>query len=202
MTHAPASLILASRSPTRARMLRDAGIPFKTAAARIDERAVEAPLSEADLPPADIAEVLAIAKAEAVSGGNPGALVIGCDQLLAFEGALLHKVEDMEGARRRLLQLSGKTHHLHSAVAIVRDGEVLWSHVDPAAITFRPLTPAFVGRHLAEAGEAVLGSVGAYQIEGLGVQLFERVEGDFFAIMGLPLLPLLAELRRLGALEA
>lgn len=196
------TLILASKSPFRATMLKNAGIRFSAASARIDERAVEAPLLEADLPPADISEVLAIAKAEEVSLRNPGAHVIGCDQLLSLDGNLLHKVTDMEGARRRLLQLSGKTHYLHSAVALVLNGEVLWSHVEQAAITFRNLSPAFVGRHLADVGDVILSSVGAYQVEGAGVQLFERIEGDFFSIIGLPLLPLLAELRRQGIVEA
>ena len=195
------TLILASASPFRATMLKNAGLAFEANAARIDERAVEQPLLEADLPPGDIAEVLAIAKAEEVSVRNTGALVIGSDQVLSFDGEILHKVEDMEGARRRLLHLSGKTHYLDSAIALLRDGEVLWSHVERAALTMRTLTPEFVGRHLAEAGETVLSSVGAYQIESVGVQLFEKIEGDFFTIMGLPLLPLLAELRRQGALE-
>lgn len=195
------TLILASASPFRSAMLKNAGIEFEAVAARIDERAVEQPLLEADLPPGDIAEVLAIAKAEEVSARKTGALVIGSDQVLSLDGEILHKVEDMEGARRRLLQLSGKTHHLDSAIALVRDGEMLWSHVERAAITMRNLTPEFVGRHLAEAGETVLSSVGAYQIEGVGVQLFEKIEGDFFTIMGLPLLPLLGELRRQNALE-
>lgn len=195
------TLVLASSSPFRATLLKNAGLVFEAVAARIDERAVEQPLLEADLPPGDIAEVLAIAKAENVSPARTGALVIGSDQVLSLDGEILHKVADMEGARRRLLQLSGKTHHLDSAIALVRDGEVLWSHVERAAITLRHLSPEFVGRHLAEAGETVLSSVGAYQIEGVGVQLFEKIEGDFFTIMGLPLLALLAELRRLGALE-
>ena len=195
------TLILASASPFRATMLKNAVLAFEANAARIDERAVEQPLLEADLPPGDIAEVLAIAKAEEVSARSTGALVIGSDQMLSFDGEILHKVEDMEGARRRLLHLSGKTHYLDSAIALLRDGEVLWSHVERAALTMRTLTPEFVGRHLAEAGETVLSSVGAYQIESVGVQLFEKIEGDFFTIMGLPLLPLLAELRRQGALE-
>lgn len=195
------TLILASASPFRAAILKNAGIEFEAVAAKLDERAVEQPLLEADLPPADIAEVLAIAKAEEVSLRKTGALVIGSDQVLSLDGEILHKVEDMEGARRRLLQLSGKIHHLDSAIAVIRDGEVLWSHVERAALTMRTLTPEFVGRHLANAGERVLSSVGAYQIEGMGVQLFEKIEGDLFTIMGLPLLPLLAELRRQGVLE-
>lgn len=195
------NLVLASASTFRSALLNNAGLEFEAVAAKIDERAVEQPLLEAGLPPADIAEVLAIAKAEDVSARNTGALVIGSDQVLSLDGEILHKVADMEGARRRLLQLSAKTHHLDSAIALVRDGEVLWSHVERAALTMRSLSPEFVGRHLAEAGDTILSSVGAYQIEGVGIQLFEKIDGDLFTIMGLPLLPLLAELRRQAALE-
>jgi septum formation protein len=114
---------------------------------------------------------------------------------------VLHKVTDMEGARRRLLQLSGKTHHLNSAVVLVRNGETLWRHVEVARLTMRTLDPGYVGRHLAQAGDAILSSVGAYQIEGLGIRLFDKIEGDTFTIMGLPLLPLLEKLRTLGEID-
>jgi septum formation protein len=190
-------LVLASKSPFRAQLLQNAGLEFAAEPARIDERSVEQPLVEADLPPADIAEILAIAKADDVSGRNPGALVIGSDQILAFEGEMLHKPEDMEAARRRLLALSGKAHQLHASVVLVQDGETKWSHVETATIRFRLLSPQFIGRHLASVGDKALSSVGAYQIEGEGVQLVEKIEGDFFTIMGLPLLPLLAEMRRM-----
>jgi len=197
-----ARLILASKSPFRATLLKNAGLEFRAEAASIDERSVETPLLEAGLPPGDIAEVLALAKAEDISSKHPGGLIIGSDQTLSFEDEMLHKPEDMEAARRRLLAFSGKTHHLNSAVVLVRDGTLLWSHVETSSITFRTLTPQFIGRHLANVGEMALSSVGAYQIEGEGVQLFEKVEGDFFSIMGLPLLPLLKELRSLGVLES
>ena len=192
--------VLASGSPHRARLLRDAGLLFETERPAVDERAAEAPLLEADLPPADVASVLAELKAVDVAARRPE-LVLGGDQTLSLDGELLHKVEDMEGARRRLIALSGRTHRLHSALVLARGGEVVWRHVSSAAMTMRELDPAFVGRHLAGAGDAVLSSVGAYQIEGPGVQLFERIDGDFFTIVGLPLLPLLAELRRLGAID-
>ena len=194
-------IILASQSKFRATLLQNAGIRFTQVSAQIDEREVEAPLLEAGLTGSDIAEVLGIAKATEVSNRNTDAYVIGCDQTLSLNGELLHKPEDMEAARRRLLLLSGKTHELNSSVAIVRNGETLWSHVEPCRVTFRELDPAFVGRHTAEVGEKLLLSVGAYQIEGPGVQLFEKVEGDYFSIMGLPILPLLAELRRLELLD-
>ncbi|MBL1404509.1 MAG: septum formation inhibitor Maf [Hyphomicrobiales bacterium] len=188
-------IILASKSKYRAILLKNAGIQFTQQAAHIDERAIEEPLLEAEMNAADIAEILALAKATKVSDRNENTLVIGTDQTLSFEGSLLHKPQDMEEARKRLLAFSGKSHELNSAIAIVKNGEVLWSFVDKSVITFRELTPKFIGQHLASVGDEVLSSVGAYQIEGKGVQLFENIEGDFFSIMGLPLLPLLAQLR-------
>ncbi|RUY14205.1 Maf family protein, partial [Mesorhizobium sp. M7A.F.Ca.CA.004.12.1.1] len=145
--------------------------------------------------------VLAEAKATEVSERRPGALVLGCDQTLSLVDEVFHKPADMEGARRHLLALSGRTHQLNSAAVLVRDGKVLWRHVGIASMTMRKLDPAFVGRHLARVGAKALGSVGAYQIEGEGIQLFEKIEGDHFTIVGLPLLPLLAELRDLGAID-
>ncbi len=195
------SIILASKSVYRAQLLTNAGIVFSSQSASINERDVEAPLLEAGMTGADVADVLAIAKATNVSEQNPGAYVIGSDQTLSLAGELLHKPENMEAARRRLLALSGKQHNLNSAVAIVKDGQVVWNHTECCTIHFRHLDPGFVGRHLAAVGEKALSSVGSYQIEGLGVQLFEKVEGDFFSIMGLPLLPLLAELRRLELVD-
>ena len=189
-------LVLASGSAHRAALLRQAGVAFEVDPARISERDVERPLVEADLPPEDVAAVLAEAKALDVGERRTGDHVLGADQILSLDGAILHKVDDMDGARRRLLQLSGRTHHLHSALSLAHEGEVVWRHVSSAAMTMRALDPGFVGRHLAQAGDGVLGSVGAYQIEGVGVQLFEQVEGDWSAVIGLPLLPLLAELRR------
>ncbi|MDJ0614328.1 MAG: Maf-like protein [Rhizobiaceae bacterium] len=194
-------IVLASKSQYRAELLTNAGVEFATESANIDEREVEAPLIEADLGGADIAEVLAIAKAMDVSQRNPGKTVIGSDQTLSLEGRLLHKPEDMAAARQRLLDLSGKSHELNSSVALVKDGENIWTYTESSIITFRDLDPGFIGRHVADVGEKILTSVGAYQIEGKGVQLFEKVEGDFFSIMGLSLLPLLAELRRLGLLD-
>lgn len=195
------SIILASKSVYRAELLTNAGVNFISESASINERDVEAPLLEAGLGGADIADVLAIAKASDVSARNPSAYVIGSDQTLSLGEELLHKPEDMEAARRRLLALSGKAHQLNSAVVIVKDGEVLWSHTETSTIHFRDLDPGFIGRHLAAVGEKALTSVGAYQIEGMGVQLFEKIEGDFFSIMGLPLLPLLAELRCLKLVD-
>lgn len=194
-------LILASGSPFRKKLLENAGIDFEATPAAIDERAVEAPLEGSGASPEDVALVLAEAKALNVSGRHPEAMVIGSDQTLSLGDTLLHKPTDMEQARRRLLALSGKTHHLNSAVVLARGGETLWRHVGVARLTMRPLDPAFVGRHLSRVGDVALSSVGAYQIEGEGIQLFDRIEGDYFTIVGLPMIPLLAALRERGAID-
>lgn len=189
-------LVLASKSPFRSALLKNAGIEFSTASADIDERAVEAPLYETGATPEEVAQVLAEAKALDVSEKNPGALVIGCDQTLSLGDEIFHKPADMEAARRQLLKFSGKTHQLNSAVVLVKDGKTLWRHVSIARMTMRDLDPGFVGRYLGRVGDVALSSVGAYQVEGPGIQLFDKIEGDYFTIIGLPLLPLLAELRK------
>ncbi len=196
------ALVLASGSKIRAELMRNAGLIIDVDPANVDERAVEAPLLEAGFPPEDLASVLAEAKANDVSTRRTGELVIGADQILAFEGERRTKPEDMEAARRQLLAFSGKTHELLSAVVISKDGEAIWRHVSTARLTMRTFSPAFVGHYLAEAGDDVLSSVGAYQLEGLGLQLFEKIDGDYFTILGLPMLPLLAQLRELGVIEA
>ncbi|MCO5161475.1 MAG: Maf-like protein [Mesorhizobium sp.] len=194
-------IILASASPFRLAMLRNAGIETEANPSRIDERAVEEAVGDAAISPENLAWILAEAKAEEVSERFPGALVIGSDQTLSLGDDVLHKAADMEEARRRLLRLSGRTHHLNSAVVLARDGKALWGHVSVARMTMRELDPGFVGRYLSRVGDQVLRSVGAYQIEGEGIQLFDTIEGDHFTIVGMPLLPLLAELRRLGAID-
>ncbi|MER8427625.1 Maf-like protein [Mesorhizobium sp. M1403] len=194
-------IILASGSPFRKALLVNAGVVVEAVPASVDERALEAPLQNSGVSPEDVALVLAEAKATEVSQRKPGALVLGCDQTLSLGDELFHKPADMEGARRHLLALSGKTHHLNSAVVLARDGQVLWRHVGIASLTMRKLDPAFIGRHLARVGAKALSSVGAYQIEGEGIQLFEKIEGDYFTIVGLPLLPVLAKLRELGAID-
>lgn len=194
-------VILASASPFRRKMLEDAGLVFEAVHPQTDERAVELALGGTALAPGDLALVLAEAKALDVSSRYPGALVIGADQTLSLGGKVLHKPRDMEEARRRLLAFSGKTHELNSAVILMRNGETVWRHVEVAYLGVRQLEPAFIGRHLSLVGERALTSVGAYQIEREGIQLFERIEGDHFTIVGLPLLPLLGELRNQGAID-
>ena len=196
------TLILASQSPFRRMLMDNAGLVFEAEAARIDERAVEAALAARNPSPQDVAETLAIEKARDVSARHPGALVIGSDQTLSLEGLVFHKPADMAEAKSHLASMSGRTQSLNCGIALVRDGETLWSHVSVAHLTMRPLSEDFIDRHLARVGEKVLASVGAYQLEGEGVQLFEHIDGDYFTILGLPLLPLLAKLRDLGAIDA
>ncbi|MFT4161505.1 Maf-like protein [Shinella sp.] len=195
-------LILASQSPFRRMLMENAGLAFEARAAEIDERAAEAALAARNPTPPDIAEALAIEKAKDVAGRNPGALVIGSDQTLSLEGRVFHKPVDMAEAKSHLMSMSGRTHALNCGIALVRDGETLWTHVSIARLTMRPLSEGFIDRHLARVSTRVLASVGAYQLEGEGVQLFERIDGDYFTILGLPLLPLLAKLRDLGAIDA
>ncbi|MBV2142032.1 Maf-like protein [Falsochrobactrum sp. TDYN1] len=189
-------LILASKSPFRSALLKNAGIEFSGESADIDERAVEAPLYKSGASPEDVALVLAEAKALDVSARHPDTVVIGCDQTLSMGDEIFHKPADMDAARRQLLKFSGQTHHLNSAVVLVKNGGTLWRHVSVARMTMRDLDPGFVGRYLGRVGDIALASVGAYQVEGSGIQLFERIDGDYFTIVGLPLLPLLAELRK------
>jgi septum formation protein len=190
-------IVLASTSRTRIALLANAGVTFAAKAAPIDERAVERPLIEAGAAPAAVAEALAAAKALALEEGRD-ALVLGADQTLAFGARRWTKPRSIEEARDQLLALSGETHALHSAVAAARGGAIVWRFSDTAKLTMRPFGPEFVDRYLERVGGAALQSVGAYQIEGEGLQLFERIEGDYFTILGLPLLPLLAFLRREG----
>ena len=195
-------LILASGSKSRARVLEAAGLAFIVEPPGLDEAVMrQAVGGKGSLSPHDVAEVLARAKAEAVSDLAPKAYVIGGDQVLALGDTIFSKPDSMEAARRQLLDLSGKTHTLHTAVAVATDGETIWAETTIATLTMRKLSPEFIGRYLAAAGEEVLSSVGAYQLESLGVQLFEKIDGDYFSILGLPLIPLLDTLRREGVIE-
>lgn len=193
-------IVLASASRARARMLAESGIAFTVEVAAVDEQAVKDSLAAETRNPARVAEVLAELKAVRVSSRHPGALVIGADQMLDCEGTWFDKPADFKAAREQLLALRHRTHRLTSAVVAVRDGRRVWHHTESAKLTMRNFSEAFLDRYLEQAGEAVLSSVGAYQLEGLGAQLFLTVEGDFFTILGLPLLALMDFLRENGEL--
>lgn len=193
-------LVLASGSAARRTLLANAGLEFDVLPSMVDERAVEAPLILDGATPAGIASALAEAKALDVSARVPGAFVIGADQTLDAEGHRGTKSETLAEARLQLARLSGRAHQLHSAVAVARDGELRWRHLDSATLTMRPLTAGDIDGYLDRVGPEVLKSVGVYQLEGEGIRLFESIEGDYFTILGLPLLPLLAYLRREGAI--
>ena len=198
------NIILASGSAARRRLLEAAGLAFRVVPTEVDEDAIRDTMAGHDVnsAPARIASVLARAKAEEVSRRNPAAVVIGADQVLALGREVFTKPPNLAAARRQLLQLAGRTHQLHSAVSIAVGGAEQWSDLATASLTVRALGEAFLDDYLARAGERVCASVGAYELEGLGVQLFERIEGDYFTILGLPLLPVLGELRRLEVIAA
>ena len=189
-------LVLASASPTRARMLRDAGLVFRTVPAHVDEPALRARLRRQRATTAAAACALARAKAEQVSSAEPAALVLGADQLLEHEGRWPGKPETPRALRAQLAALSNAPHTLTSAVVACRNGTVLWQAADTARLVMRPLGRDFLDRYLAGGADDLLGSAGGYRLEGTGSHLFSSVEGDWFTIMGLPLLPLLAWLRR------
>lgn len=196
----PKRLVLASRSRSRVALLEGAGLAFSAEPSAVDERAVEAPLLAAGASPGEIALHLAEAKALDVATRRPGDLILGCDQTLGLDGERFVKPENAAAARAQLERLRGRTHELHSALALVADGGVVWRRVEVAAMTMRRFSDAFLDDYCDRAGDAVLSSVGCYQLEGIGISLFEAIEGDYFTILGLPLLPLLAELRRRGDL--
>jgi septum formation protein len=190
-------LLLASKSSVRKALLEAAGIPARVEPAAIDERAVES--SKAAGAGAErVALVLAREKALAVAAINGKATVLGADQTLALGGRRFSKPANAAAARAQLQALAGKTHALHAAAAIARGDEITFEAVATARLTMRPLSDAFLDAYLAAAGDRVFASVGAYQLERLGVHLFERIEGDHFTILGLPLLPLLAHFRAAG----
>jgi len=187
-------LVLASKSDIRGKILAAAGLRFEIRPAQIDERAVEAKAGTSDA--SAVARTLARAKAQAVSATRPGQLVLGADQTLARGSTRFGKPADRAAAAGQLRALRGRTHELHSALALVRDETVLFDCVDTARLSMRDFSDRFLDDYLEMAGDAALSSVGAYQLEGIGIHLFERVEGDYFTILGLPLLPLLAFLRQ------
>ena len=191
---APQPLVLASKSDIRGKILTMAGLRSDIRPSEIDERAVEAQSGVADAVAA--ARHLARAKAKAVATFLPDRLILGTDQTLALGAKRLRKPTDRAEAAEQLRTLRGGTHELHSALALVRDQEMLFSCVDTARLTMRDFSDRFLDDYLDMAGDIVMGSVGSYQLEGIGIHLFERVEGDYFTILGLPLLPLLAFLRQ------
>jgi septum formation protein len=188
-------LILASQSATRKALLSGAGLRFEACPAEIDERSLEATLLGKGGNAADLARSLAVAKALAVSNQRPGAVVIGGDQVLAIDGHILHKPADMNAARAQLLRLRGNTHQLLGGIALARDGQLLWSDLVVSTLTLRDFTDSELDHVLHLEGDTVLQSVGAYRFEGPSVRLFDTIDGDYFSILGLPLLPLLAALR-------
>lgn len=193
-------LVLASTSRTRHALLAAAGIDAEAIGPEVDERAVEAAAMAECLRPAGLALRLAAEKALAVSRRLPDRLVVGADQVLDLDGEVLHKPADRGEAAAHLGRLVGRSHLLHSAVALARGGELDDSFVESATLAMRPLGPGAVARYLAEAGERALSGAGAYQVEGLGIHLFSRIAGDHATILGMPLLPLLARLRERGCL--
>jgi septum formation protein len=189
-------VVLASASAIRATLLRQAGLAVEVAPATIDEAAVKQTLRNDRADTEACALALAELKAQRVSQRHAGALVIGADQMLDCDGAWFDKPADRAQAAASLRALRGKTHVLIAAVTVVRDGALIWHHAARARLTMRPFSDGFLERYLDAVGDAALGSVGAYQLEGLGVQLFSHVDGDYFTVLGLPLIPLLDFLRQ------
>ncbi|KAJ57246.1 septum formation protein Maf [Actibacterium mucosum KCTC 23349] len=197
----PSSVILASASEIRAQLLRNAGVDFDVIPARVDEDAIKAALDAEGARPRDVADTLAEFKARKLSEKNPGAIVMGCDQVLKLKGAVLSKAENPDQAREQLRALRGERHSLLSAVVSYRDGEPLWRFVGEARLTMHDFSDAFLENYLSRNWDSVRYSVGCYKLEEEGVRLFQRVEGDYFTILGLPLLEVLAHLSAQGVLQ-
>ena len=193
-------LILASSSPFRRSLMENAGLAFECHPATINERQIEADLQSQSASPAQVALHLARAKAQQVSEEFPDAFVIGSDQTMSLD-RVFHKPKGRSEARETLLALSGHVHHLNSGVSILRNGIVEWEGVFSASLHVRQLSDEFIDRYLDRVGDKVMTSVGAYQLEGEGVQLFSRIDGDYFTILGLPMLPLLEALRNLEVID-
>jgi septum formation protein len=194
-------LVLASTSAARKGVLTGAGVPFEAHRSGVDEDVTKVRLLAEGASPRQVAEALADEKALAVSQGRPG-LVLGADQTLELEGQLYDKAETLEAARARLQALRGKPHQLHSAISVAEAGQVIWRETVSATLTMRDFSDGFLDDYLWREGDAALGSVGCYRLEGPGVQLFSRIEGDYFTILGLPLMGLLNLLRARGVVSA
>ncbi len=193
-------LILASGSIVRARLLKSAGVEFDVVPAHVDEAAVKASLQAEGAEPRGIAEALAELKALRVSTSRPQALVLGADQILAFQGETFGKSENLADAKKMLARLRGRTHELIGATVLARDGSAIWRHVDRCEMRMRAFSDVFLDDYLAREGETILDAIGGYHFEGRGAQLFQSVAGDYFSILGLPLLAVLAQLREQGVL--
>jgi septum formation protein len=194
-------LILASESASRKAMLTAAGVPFTAVAAYIDETAILESMQAEGASPRNIADALAELKAVKISRNHPGALVLGGDQMLDCEGRLFEKAGTPAQARETLVTLRGKRHRLTSAAVIARDGAAIWRHVDEAHLTMRNFSDDFLESYVVAAGSILTSSVGAYALEGLGLQLFSKIQGDSFTIRGMPLMQILEALRLQGAIE-
>ncbi|WP_116132862.1 nucleoside triphosphate pyrophosphatase [Tropicimonas sp. IMCC34043] len=194
-------LVLASGSEVRARLLRNAGLLFEVQSARVDEEALRQAAEAEAIPPRDVADHLAELKAARVAAKRPEALVLGCDQILDIDGRILTKPETPAAARDQLAELSGRSHTLHSAAVLHAGGRAVWRHVARARLTMRPLSEGYIDSYVARNWPAIGACVGAYMLEAEGVRLFTRIDGDFFTVLGLPLLPLLDHLAAMGMIE-
>lgn len=198
----PRPLILASGSEIRQQLLRNAGLSFEVVKPRMDEDAIKAALLAEGTSPRDLADALAEGKAVKVSGKRPGALVLGCDQVLEFEGRVFSKPEGPEEARAQIAELRGGRHRLLSAAVIAENGKPIWRHVGTVRLQMRDVSDAWLDGYVARNWESIRHSVGGYKLEEEGVRLFTRIEGDYFTVLGLPLLELLAYLVDTGDIDA
>ena len=201
VTHMPIPLILASGSEIRGELLRNAGLVFEVQKARIDEDAVKASLLAEDAPPRDIADTLAEMKAKKVAAKFPDAMVIGCDQVLAFENTILSKPHSPEDAGKQLRMLRGQRHMLLSAAVIYHEGKPIWRHIGQVRLRMRDASDDYIDAYISRNWDDIRHSVGAYQLEAEGVRLFHSIQGDYFNVLGLPLLELLAFLTLRGAID-
>lgn len=200
MSNEPKTLVLASASKARFAMLSRAGVNVRQEPARVDEQTIKESMQSEGYSPRDIADALAETKTARAVSKNPGDLVLGADQILVSDSQIFDKPKDASQAKEQLLTLRGKSHRLISAVVLMRDQSVTFRHISQAKLTVRYFTEEFLDAYLAQEGEEIFQCVGAYRLEGMGAQLFDRIDGDYFTILGLPLLPVLAHLRIQGYL--